>query len=124
VNNAVEPSSGSILLKAEFPNEDQDLWPGEFVHVTVILTTRAGVLVVPSSAVQAGQKGDYVLVVKSDQTAEMRPITSGPRLENETIIESGLEPGETVVTDGHLRVVPGAKVVIKSDLDAPGTIAK
>ena len=124
VNNAVDPTTGSILLKAEFPNEDLDLWPGEFVHVSVILTTRRGVLVVPASAVQSGQKGDYVLVVKSDQTAEMRPVTSGPRLDGKAIIESGLEPGETVVTDGHLRVVPGAKVAIKTGLESPGTTAE
>jgi multidrug efflux system membrane fusion protein len=124
VNNALDPSTGSILLKAEFPNENLDLWPGEFVHVSVILTTRQGVLVVPASAVQSGQKGDYVLVIKSDQTAEMRPITSGPRLDGKAIIESGLEPGETVVTDGHLRVVPGAMVTIKADLVSPGTTAK
>jgi multidrug efflux system membrane fusion protein len=124
VNNAVDPTTGSILLKAEFPNEDLNLWPGGFVHVSVILTTRRGVLVVPASAVQSGQQGDYVLVIKSDQTAEMRPITSGPRLDGKAIIESGLEPGETVVTDGHLRVVPGAKVAVKADLESPGETAQ
>jgi multidrug efflux system membrane fusion protein len=124
VNNAVDPATGSILLKAEFPNEDLNLWPGEFVHVSVTLTTRQGVLVVPAAAVQSGQKGDYVLVIKSDQTAEMRPVRCGPRLDGKAIIESGLEPGETVVTDGHLRVVPGAKVSIKADLESTGTTGK
>lgn len=124
VNNAVDPTTGSILLKAEFLNQDSGLWPGEFVHVSVTLTTRLGVLVVPAAAVQSGQKGDYVLVVKPDQTAEMRPVRCGPRLEGMAIIESGLESGETVVTDGHLRVVPGAKVSIKADLESPGATAK
>jgi membrane fusion protein, multidrug efflux system len=124
VNNAVDPATGSILLKAEFPNADLDLWPGEFVQVSVVLTTRRGALVVPAAAVQTGQKGDYVLVVKPDQTAEMRPVVSGPRLDGKAIVESGVEPGETVVTDGHLRVVPGARVAVKADLESPGTTTK
>lgn len=124
VNNTVDPATGSILLKAEFPNPDLVLWPGEFVQVSVVLTTRRGALVVPAAAVQSGQKGDYVLVIKSDQTAEMRPVATGPRLDGKAIIENGLEPGETVVTDGHLRVVPGAKVAIKAGLESPGTTAK
>ena len=123
VNNAVDTGTGTILLKAEFANEDKKLWPGQFVQVTMILTTRAGALVVPASAVQSGQKGDYVLVIKADQTAEMRPVTAGPRLDGRAIVESGLEPGETVVTDGHLRVVPGAKVAVSPDLKSAGASA-
>jgi multidrug efflux system membrane fusion protein len=118
VNNAVDPATGTVLLKAEFPNEDRKLWPGEFVQVSVVLTTRQGVVVVPAAAVQSGQKGDYVLVIKKDQTTEMRPVTTGARTEEKAIIESGLEPGESVVTDGHLRVVPGGKVTIKPDLES------
>jgi membrane fusion protein, multidrug efflux system len=124
VNNAVDPATGTILLKAEFPNRDRALWPGEFVQVTVTLTTRTGALVVPASAIQAGQQGDYVLVVQPDMTAVMRPVEVGLRLEGRAIIESGLEPGETVVTDGQLRVVPGGKVVIKSGLDSPAAPAR
>jgi membrane fusion protein, multidrug efflux system len=121
VNNTVDPTTGGILLKAEFPNEDRTLWPGESVRVSVTLTTRKGAVVVPAPAVQSGQKGDYVLVVKGDQTTEMRPVTTGPRLDGMAIIENGLEPEETVITDGHLRVVPGAKVAIKTDLESPPT---
>jgi multidrug efflux system membrane fusion protein len=124
VNNAVDPATGTVLLKAEFANEDKRLWPGEFVQVKVILTTRTGALVVPAAAVQSGQRGDYVLVIKADETAEMRPVTTGPRLDGQAIIESGLEAGETVVTDGHLRVVPGAKVSVKRDLEAAGAPAR
>jgi membrane fusion protein, multidrug efflux system len=80
--------------------------------------------VVPASAVQSGQKGDYVLVIKADETAEMRPVTTGPRLDGRAIVESGLEPGETVVTDGHLRVVPGGKVAVSRDLETAGTPAR
>ena len=124
VNNAVDPATGTILLKAEFPNQDRALWPGEFVQVSVILTTRAGALVVPASAVLAGQQGDYVLVVQSDATAVMRPVTVGLRLDGRVIVESGLEEGETVVTDGQLRVVPGGKVVIRSGLESAGAPAR
>jgi membrane fusion protein, multidrug efflux system len=95
--------------------------PGEYVQVSVTLTTRQGAIVVPAPAVQSGQKGDYLLVVKGDQTTEMRPVTVGPRPDGMAIIESGVEPGETVITDGHLRVVPGAKVAIKTDLQSAGT---
>lgn len=124
VNNAVDPSTGSILLKAEFANEDRRLWPGEFVQVSVLLATREDATVVPVSAVQSGQKGDYVIVVKQDQTAEMRPVVTGIRLDGMVIIEKGVEPGETVVTDGQLRVVPGAKVAVKAGLESAGAPAK
>jgi len=124
INNAVDPATGTILLKAEFPNEDGKLWPGEYVQVGLTLTIKSGALVVPAAAVQTGQKGDYVLVVKADQTTEMRPVTCGLRLEGKAIIETGLEPGETVITDGHLRVVPGAKVAIKSGLESEGAQGK
>lgn len=117
VNNAVDPTTGMILLKAEFANGDRRLWPGEFMQVSMLLTTRKGAVVTPASAIQSGQKGDYVLVVKPDQTTEMRPITTGLRTDGKAIIEKGLQPGETVVTDGHLRVVPGGKVTIKPALE-------
>jgi membrane fusion protein, multidrug efflux system len=124
VNNAVDPATGTILLKAELANTDGTLWPGEYVQVALTLTTRQGAVVVPGPAVQAGQKGDYVLVIKPDMTTEMRPVTTGPRLEGKAIIESGLEPGETVIIDGHLRVVPGGKVSIKPGLESAGAPGK
>ena len=119
VNNAVDRATGTILLTAEFANGDRKLWPGEFVQVSLTLTTRQGVVVTPAAAVQSGQKGDYVLVVKADQTTEMRAVTIGLRQDGNAIIESGLEPGETVITDGHLRVVPGVKVLVKDELGSP-----
>ncbi len=120
INNTVDPATGTILLKAEFPNEDRALWPGEFVQVTAILSIQTGALVVPAAAVQAGQQGDYVLVVQPDATAVMRPVKVGLRLDGQVTIESGLETGETVITDGQLRVVPGGKVAIKSGLESTG----
>lgn len=121
VNNAVDPASGTILLKAEFPNSDRRLWPGEFVDLTLLLTTRLGAIIVPTVAVQSGQRGDYCVVIKPDQTTEIRPVVVALRLDGKAIIDSGLEPGETVVTDGHLRVVPGGKVTVKSGLGAGGS---
>lgn len=116
VNNAVDPESGTILMKAEFANADGSLWPGEFVEVTLFLTRRFGAVVVPTVAVQSGQQGDYCIVVNSDQTTEIRPVVISTRLDGKAIVESGLEPGETVVTDGHLRIAPGGKVAIRSGL--------
>lgn len=112
INNTVDPSTGTIQLKATFPNTDSALWPGQFVDVALTLTTEPAV-VVPAQAVQAGQRGPFVFVVKPDQTVESRPVTPGRRLANELVIEQGLASGEPVVTDGQLRLVPGARVEIK-----------
>jgi multidrug efflux system membrane fusion protein len=113
VDNQVDRTTGMILLKGTFSNAKRRLWPGQFVNVTLSLTTEAGAIVVPSQAVQTGQSGQYVFVVKEDQTVEMRPVTVGLVLDNRTVIQSGVAAGETVVTDGQLRLVPGAKVSIK-----------
>jgi multidrug efflux system membrane fusion protein len=112
VNNTVDPSTGTIQLKATFPNEDNALWPGQFVDVVLTLTTEQAV-VVPAQAVQAGQKGTFVFVVKPDLTVESRPVTVGRRLGGELVLQQGLVGGEKIVTDGHLRLIPGAKVEIK-----------
>jgi multidrug efflux system membrane fusion protein len=114
IDNAVDPTTGMIQLKATFPNEDNALWPGQFVQVAVTLSTRPHAVVVPSPAVQAGQNGEFIYVVKADQTVEMRPVTIGVARDGETLVESGLKAGETVVTDGQLRLVPGAKVSIQA----------
>ena len=114
INNAVDTSTGMILLKATFPNEDKALWPGSFVQVSLTLGIQKGAVVVPEKAVQEGQQGTYLFVVKPDQTVEMRPVTVGQRRNDEAIIEKGLQAGEEVVTDGQLRLFPGAKVEIKS----------
>ena len=109
MNNTVDPSTGMIQLKATFPNADHALWPGQFVDVALTLTSEPA-LVVPTQAVLSGQKGTYVFVVKPDSTAEARPVKIGRRLAREVTIETGLTAGERVVTDGQLRIVPGARV--------------
>lgn len=113
VDNAVDAATGTILLKAEFSNEDMLLWPGEFVNVVLVLRQLENAVVVPSQAIGTGQSGDYLFVVKSDATVEMRPVSVAYRLDNDAVIESGVAAGEKVVTDGQLRLRPGAKVVEK-----------
>lgn len=114
VDNTVDAATGTILLKAEFPNEDMLLWPGEFVNVVLVLRQLENAVVVPSQAIGTGQKGDYLFVVKSDATVEMRPVSVAYRLDNDAVIESGVAAGEKVVTDGQLRLRPGAKIVEKT----------
>jgi multidrug efflux system membrane fusion protein len=114
VDNAVDMTTGTILLKATFPNEDDSLWPGQFVNVTLTLSELTDAVIVPSQAVQVGQGGQFIYVVKADQTVENRPVKTGISFGNETVVLSGLKAGETVVTDGQLRLAPGAKVTVKS----------
>ena len=109
VNNAVDQTTATIQLKATFENADNALWPGQFLDVALVLTSRTAI-VVPSQSIQAGQQGPYVFVVKPDQTVESRLVTPGVRLGAETIVEKGLKPAERVVTDGQLRLVPGARI--------------
>jgi membrane fusion protein, multidrug efflux system len=113
VNNTVDPNTGTIQLKATFPNADNLLWPGQFVNVVLTLTMQRNAVVVPSQAIQTGQKGTYVFVVKPDQTVESRPVTPGRTVGRETVVDKGVGPGERVVTDGQLRLYPGAKVDVK-----------
>ena len=110
INNQVNADTGTIQLKGIFENNDKLLWPGEFTNATLTLTQRPDAIVVPAQAVESGQNGPYVYIVKSDQTAEVRQVTPGDTIGQETIIEKGVQPGETVVTDGQLRLLPGAKV--------------
>jgi multidrug efflux system membrane fusion protein len=112
VNNTVDPTTGTIQLKATFPNGDDALWPGQFVDAALTLTTETAV-VVPAQAVQAGQQGAFVFVVKPDLTVESRPVKTGRRLAREVVIAQGLKAGDRIVTDGQLRLVPGARVEIK-----------
>src|SRR6185369_7852882 len=102
VDNSVDATTGTIRIKGTFPNETRHLWPGQFVNVSVTLMTDPHAIVVPTAAVQAGQQGSYVFVVKPDSTVELRPVTVARTQDNETIINQGLTPGETVVTDGQL----------------------
>ena len=113
VDNSVDAATGTITLKATFPNDDRALWPGAFVDAVLRLDTELNVAVVPASAVTIGQKGPQVFVVKADETAELRNVTVGRAVGQEIVIQKGVEPGEKVVTNGQLRLVPGAKVSVK-----------
>ena len=115
INNTVDANTGTIELKGTFQNSDRKLWPGQFVNVIVDLTVQRNATVVPSQAVQNSEQGQYVYVIKSDHTADFRPVTVGNTLEGVTIVEKGVQPGETVVTNGQLRLYPGAKVSLKSE---------
>src|SRR5262249_52823937 len=97
IDNTVDTSTGTIKLKGTFANKDHKLWPGQFVNVTLRLTTRGGAVVVPNQAVQTGQDGTFVYVVKEDRTVEVRPVTTGPRVDLDLVIDKGLSAGETVV---------------------------
>jgi multidrug efflux system membrane fusion protein len=110
VDNAVDAASGTIRLKGRFANADRRLWPGQFAQVTLTLSKQPDAILVPSEAVQAGQQGAYVFVVGSDQTAQARPVTVDRRWGNQTVIARGVQPGEQVIVDGHLQVVPGGQV--------------
>jgi multidrug efflux system membrane fusion protein len=116
VNNTVDPATGTILLKATFDNPMKRLWPGLFINVVVTFTEEPNAVLVPSQAIQTGQQGQFVFVVKPDLTVGTRPVEVGRSLNDEVIVKQGLTPGERVVTDGQLRLVPGAKVEIKSRL--------
>ena len=110
IDNTVDTNTGTIRLKATFANEERLLWPGQFVDVALTLDTRSNAILAPPEAVQAGQQGQFVYVVKSDQTVESRSVTVGPAVGGKVIIEKGLAKGETVVTDGQLRLFPGARI--------------
>ena len=118
IDNAVDTATGTIRLKGTFANKGKRLWPGQFVNVVLTLTEEPNAILVPSQAIQTGQEGQYVFVVKPDKTVESRPVVLGLTLNNQTVVQKGLNPGETVVTDGQLRLYPGAKVEIKTPTPA------
>src|SRR5688572_17563211 len=103
IDNAVDQTTGTIKVKGTFPNADRQLWPGQFVNVVVRMTTETEALVVPSVAVQTGPEGPYVYRVKPDQTVELLPVVVARVAGHETVIKEGVGPGDTVITDGHLR---------------------
>jgi multidrug efflux system membrane fusion protein len=126
VDNSVDETTGTILLKATFPNEDDGLWPGQFVQVKLTLSELTNAVVVPSQAVQTGQNGQFIYVVKGDSTnqiVEERPVQMGISFKNETVVTKGLSAGETVVIDGQLRLVPKMKVIVKKSDSASPTNA-
>ena len=114
LDNAVDPQTGTITLKGTFPNTDRALWPGQYVNVVATLATQSNAVVIPSQAVQIGQGGQYVYIVTADQGVEMRPVTVSQAIGQQTIIQAGVAPGETVVIDGQLRLTPKSKVEIKN----------
>jgi multidrug efflux system membrane fusion protein len=113
IDNAVDVATGTIELKGTFANKGKRLWPGQFVSAVLTLTSQPNAVIVPSQSIQTGQKGQYVFVIKNDLTVEDRPVIVGRTLNSETVIDKGLQSGERVVTDGQLRLVPGARVEIK-----------
>ena len=113
VDNGVDPSSGTVLLKGEFANADGRLWPGQFVRVRVRLFDQGNATIVPTTAVTNSQSGTYLFVVKPDTTVEARPVSVQRTWGDYSVIEHGVNPGETVVTDGQLRLSPGAKALIR-----------
>ena len=113
IDNTVDPTTGTIRLKASFDNASKQLWPGQFANLSLILGMKNNAVVIPSQAIQTGQNGQFVFVVKPDATADIRQVVSGPVSQEMTVIEKGLQPGEQVVIDGQMRVIPGGKVEIK-----------
>ncbi|MFA5354280.1 MAG: efflux RND transporter periplasmic adaptor subunit [Thermodesulfovibrionales bacterium] len=112
IDNTVDRATGTIRLKATFENKDRRLWPGQFVNITLRLATERGATVVPTQAIMTGQKGQQVFVITPDSTVEMRPVTVTRAINGETAVK-GVSPGERVVTDGQLQLVPKAKVAVK-----------
>lgn len=110
LDNSVQSSSGTVLLRATVPNPERHLWPGQFVNVRLILSTVPKAVLIPSAASQDSAKGPFVYVVKADSTAELRPVKLGQRQGDSVVVEQGLQPGEKVVLNGQLGVMPGAKV--------------
>jgi len=124
IDNAVDTNTGTIRLKGTFGNHDKKLWPGQFVNVVLTLTTEPNAIVVPSQAIQTGQEGQYVFVVKQDLTVESRPVVIGRTVDTETVVQKGLNRDEKVVTDGQLLLYPGARVEIKTSNSATSTTKK
>jgi membrane fusion protein, multidrug efflux system len=118
VDNAVDRSTGTIKLKAEFSNQERRLWPGQFVNVALTLATQGDAVVIPSEAVQVGQEGQHVFVVKEDKRVEVRPVTIGSTSEGEAIIAKGLAVGEQVVREGQFLLGPGSRVEVKDPTKA------
>jgi multidrug efflux system membrane fusion protein len=116
IDNAVDPQTGTITLKATFTNEGRVLWPGEFVNVSMTLSNRRNATVVPVQAVQNGQRGQFVYVITGGDGVQMRPVTIVQQVDNQAVISKGVNPGDTVVTDGQIRLTPKSKVEVKKSL--------
>ena len=123
VDNQVDQTTGTVKLKAEFPNPALQLWPGQFVNVQLLVDTLKGVVVIPTGAVQRGPNGTFVYVVKDDNTVAMRPIVVQKQDETQTVVKSGVAPPERVVTTGFVRLTDGSKITIGSPAGAPTATA-
>jgi multidrug efflux system membrane fusion protein len=120
IDNSVQPGAGTVRARATTENHDRALWPAQFVRVRLILETLKNAMLVPSSAVQIGQNGPYVFVVKSDSTLDLRQVKPGQKQDGDmTVITQGVKPGETVVTRGQLQLAPGIKVAAQDDKTLP-----
>jgi multidrug efflux system membrane fusion protein len=119
VDNQVDQTTGTVKLKAEFPNAGMALWPGQFVNVRLLIDTLKDVVTIPTGAVQRGPNGTFVYVVKDDNTVAMRPIVVQKQNETQTVVQSGLTPPERVVTTGFVRLTDGSKVTVGSNNGAP-----
>lgn len=123
IDNGVDTSTGTFKLKATFQNRDRRLWPGQFVDVALELSTQKNAVVVPTKAIQSGQQGDYVYVVRADSTAESRPVKQAGTYQSLTLVSDGLKAGEQVIVNGQMRVAPNAKVVVQSTMPPTPTNA-
>jgi membrane fusion protein, multidrug efflux system len=121
IDNTVDQATGTIKLKGEFTNTDRRLWPGQFVDVVLTLADQPNAIVVPWQALQTGQQGQFVFVIKPDMTVEVRPVVLDRSSDGQAVISKGLAPGERVVTDGQLRLLPGSKVELKQAAVTPPT---
>jgi hypothetical protein len=120
VDNAVDRTTGTIKLKAEFTNNERRLWPGQFINVALTLTTEADAVVIPSEAIQVGPDGQQVFIVKQDKRVELRPVSVGQTNEGESVITKGIAAGEQVVREGQFLLSPGSRVDIKDTARVAG----
>ena len=123
IDNGVDTTTGMVKLKGTFQNKDRRLWPGEFVDVALVLSTQRNAIVVPTKAIQTGQQGEYVYVIRADSTAESRPVKTAGAYQNLTLISDGLKAGERVIVNGQLRVAPNTKVMVQGTLPGSQTAA-
>ena len=120
VDNAVDTTTGTIKLKGTFVNHDHKLWPGQFVRVTLRLSERPNAVVVPNEAIQTGQNGTFVYVVKPNRSVEVRPVVTSLRVNQDMVVDKGLQKDEVVVTEGQLRLAPDSRVAVRGEGRGPG----
>src|SRR5437867_5719001 len=121
LDNAVQNTTGQVNLRATIPNDGHRFWPGRFVNIRLVLSTIHGAVLIPATAPQMSAKGSYVYVVKQDSTAEQRQVTLGQRQGDLIVVESGVQPGERVVTIGQIGVTPGGRVRVEESRNSSST---